>query len=108
MKSLDSDVRNFVLDVAHHCESYIKDNFSTESPSAPHEPPAVDTGYLKSSIVTSLKNTKTAILRVGAEYGIYLEYGTEKMQPRPFVLPAIEATARQIEKLDVVKEIVEE
>lgn len=52
----------------------------------------VDTGYLRSSIVsTSVSTGKEAEIQVGAEYGIYVEYGTYKMGARPFLSPAVAA-----------------
>lgn len=61
--------------------------------SSPGDPPAVDTGHLRRSIHTEASDTVlTGIARVhiDAEYAAYLEYGTRKMQPRPYVKPAVE------------------
>jgi len=105
--SLPQDVSELVLTLAQNCEAYIKDNFSPDSPSQPYTPPAVDTGYLKSSIVSQRVRRDTAMVYVGAEYGISLEYGTDKMQPRPFVLPALEFVANRFARYGIIKEIVE-
>jgi HK97 gp10 family phage protein len=52
----------------------------------------VDTGELKNSITsTSVTAGKTATVDVGAEHGIYNEYGTYKMAAQPFFHPAVEA-----------------
>lgn len=50
--------------------------------SAPGEPPAVDTGALRSSIGHEVIGD---VLRVGSalDYSAYLEFGTPKMEPRP-------------------------
>lgn len=54
----------------------------------------VATGELRNSIVSSSVTAgKTAEVIVGAEHGIYNEYGTYKMAPQPFFHPAIEAIA---------------
>lgn len=54
----------------------------------------VATGELRNSIVsTSVTAGKTAEVHVGAEHGIYNEYGTYKMAPQPFFGPACEAVA---------------
>jgi HK97 gp10 family phage protein len=52
----------------------------------------VDTGELRNSIEsTSVTAGKSAEVNVGAEHGIYNEYGTYKMAAQPFFHPAIEA-----------------
>lgn len=48
----------------------------------------VDTGELRDSIAAHDNE-----VIVGAEHGIYNEFGTYKMAPQPFFLPAIEAVA---------------
>lgn len=54
----------------------------------------VDTGYLKSSIGSELLgNAAMAIGRVGptAQYSEYVESGTHKMRPQPYMGPATDA-----------------
>jgi HK97 gp10 family phage protein len=50
----------------------------------------VKTGNLKNSIQTEIKGDLNAEVRVGAHYGIYVEYGTRKMSARPYMRPAAE------------------
>lgn len=60
--------------------------------SAPGQGPAVDTGRLRSSISHEVGKVGTTIVaRVGTdvEYAKYLELGTSKMAPRPFLRPAL-------------------
>lgn len=57
--------------------------------SAPGEPPASDTGNLVNSITTRYAGEYSGFVTVGAEYGPYLEYGTQKMEPRPFARIAL-------------------
>jgi HK97 gp10 family phage protein len=62
--------------------------------SAPGEPPAVDTGRLRSSIghdETQILG-ETISVRVGTnvDYATPLEYGSYKVKPRPFMRPALE------------------
>lgn len=50
----------------------------------------VDTGFLKGSIqATQISPTHWRVI-VGAEYGIYQEYGTVHMAARPYFNPAIQ------------------
>ena len=76
--------------------------------SAAGETPAVDTGRLRASITTAWpggrsqggkdaiesppKEFRRFVVRVGTnvEYGVYLELGTSKLAPRPFLRPALE------------------
>lgn len=68
--------------------------------SAPGLPPRVDTGRLRASITHRLANDDTGpVAEVGTnvEYGVWLEYGTSRMQPHPFMGPALEMNAKEIE-----------
>jgi HK97 gp10 family phage protein len=68
-------------------KTYTRNGMSHQS-SAPGQPPANDTGKLIDSIkVEKRKNTST--IKIDADYAGYLEYGTSKMRPRPFILPAL-------------------
>lgn len=50
----------------------------------------VDTGILRGSIQAAAVAPKHWRVTVGAEYGIYLEYGTRFMAPQPYFQPAID------------------
>ena len=63
-------------------------------PSAPYFPPNIDTGDLKASIgheVVGKWNVIDGFVGVGSmvKYGLFLELGTIKMKPRPFLRPAL-------------------
>ena len=68
--------------------------------SAPGEVPRVQTGRLRRSI-TSWFHPKFAIARVGTnvKYGKWLEIGTRKMKPRPFMRPALALVRNKIKAL---------
>jgi HK97 gp10 family phage protein len=55
----------------------------------------VDTGHLKNSIQPpQMVGRLTAVIRVGADYGIYVEMGTIHTAAQPYMTPALER-ARQ-------------
>ena len=64
--------------------------------SAPGEAPASDTGNLVSKIRVKQKSKNVTNVESNADYSAYLEYGTSKMQPRPFMLPAFEKSKKPI------------
>ncbi len=66
--------------------------------SAPGEPPATDTGKLAGSIVAAASGL-TAYVEARSEYGRWLEYGTRRILPRPFMVPAAEANRERIGEL---------
>lgn len=52
----------------------------------------VDTGNLRSSIGVDFGDL-SAIIGPGANYGIYVEFGTSRMGPQPYLFPALERRA---------------
>ena len=73
--------------------------------SAPGEAPATDTGALVNSAYT--KKLADADYETGftVEYAAALEFGTAKIEPRPYLRPAVEAVKKAF--LDAIKRIVE-
>lgn len=64
----------------------------THRASSPGQPPAVDTGRLRSSITYEIGTQgRVLVARVGTnvEYAKHLELGTSRMRPRPFLRPAL-------------------
>ncbi len=80
--------------------------------SAPGEPPAIDTGILRASMIHTVQKTALEVIgKVGTDiehiaakapagtdvnYGLYLELGTSKMAPRPYLRPALIATKKKV------------
>ena len=64
--------------------------------SAPGQSPASDTGNLVSKIIVKQKSSDVTNVESNANYSAFLEYGTSKMQPRPFMLPAFEKSKKPI------------
>lgn len=58
--------------------------------SAPGESPAIDTGNLVNSFEIKKINDALFKINVNADYASHLEFGTTKMAPRPFLIPAVE------------------
>lgn len=72
-------------------------------PSQEGNPPAVDTGTLRRSITYTVDENKL-VGRVGSTlndppYGAYLEFGTSRMKPRPWLKPALDKSEETIEKI---------
>jgi hypothetical protein len=55
--------------------------------SQPRFPPNVDTGLLRARMRWQRQGRFTRLIMDGVEYGVYLELGTTKVAPRPFVVP---------------------
>ena len=70
----------------------------THRASAPGEAPASDTGNLVSKIIVKQKSKDRVFVESNANYSAFLEYGTSKMLPRPFLFPAFEKSKKPIEK----------
>lgn len=73
------------------------------NPSKEGFPPAVDTGTLRRSITYSV-DEEEKVGRVGTvlqnpPYGVYLEFGTSRMRPRPWLKPALEKSVEKIKKI---------
>ena len=82
----------------------------THRASAPGEAPASDTGNLVSKIIVRQDGKDKTNVESNAHYSAYLEYGTSKMEPRPFMFPAFEKSRKPIEQAvfkRVVKKIEE-
>lgn len=66
--------------------------------SAPGEPPNRDTGNLQAHMETEQTGALEAEFRSMAGHAAPLEFGTSKMEARPYVRPARDTTAPKIRK----------
>lgn len=70
--------------------------YGTHQASAPGEAPASDTGRLVASLRTEYDaSSASGRVVIGSAYGPLLEYGTAKMEPRPFIRPALANTQQK-------------
>lgn len=73
---------------------------ATHQASAPGEYPMSDTGRLASNIITLLPNGSSIEGQVGTniEYGTFLEFGTSRMEARPWLMPSFEKAKNDVSK----------
>ena len=77
-------------------------SWRTHGPSKPGEQPHARTGLLMKSIFYSVEpESLTAIVGTSLKYGMFLELGTHKMRPRPFIRPAVEKCRERLQKLGI-------
>lgn len=60
--------------------------------------PNVDTGRLRASINYQAEKDMVKI-GTNVEYAPYLEYGTSRMTPKPFLRPALDSKREQIKRI---------
>jgi HK97 gp10 family phage protein len=100
-------LRTRLLKAAFALEAAIKGALSQSTralgPSSPGDAPHSDTGQLRQSIgsgrVTGIMNPSVDVGSVkggGAPYAKFLEFGTAKMQARPFLRPSVKRLKRRI------------
>ena len=57
--------------------------------SAPGQAPATDSGNLVSSIMPAMADDLTGEIMLN-DYGVYLEFGTNRIAARPFIIPSLD------------------
>lgn len=57
----------------------------------------VDTGHLRNSISADVRGLHAEVGPT-AEYGVYVEYGTSRMSPQPYLGPAFDRNAPLLER----------
>lgn len=86
-------------------ERYVGENgvyYRGLDPSLPGEPPKKITGFLQRSIAHEMRNEfagPRAFVGTGVEYGLFLEIGTVKMLPRPFLRSTLDKEQATIAKI---------
>jgi HK97 gp10 family phage protein len=86
------NMKTSILSGAKSGRQYYK-NGGRHTASAPGQSPANQTGDLVKSIKVS-KSKNKATISISKNYAVFLEFGTSKMRPRPFILPAFQKTKK--------------
>lgn len=60
---------------------------------------AVDTGFMRGSIEVERREDLFALVICGAEYGIFVEYGTVNSPAQPFMTPAGEVVQSRVPQM---------
>lgn len=95
-EAVSTEATRLVLETSKTGNLYHR-NTITHQASAPGEPFASDTGNALNLIQTRYEDDYfTGIVNAGAEYAAALEFGTEKMEPRPTMRPALENRRKNI------------
>lgn len=68
-------------------------NGARHTSSAPGQAPANVSGDLVRSIKVNKERNKSTI-NINKNYAVFLEFGTSKMRPRPFIIPAFMKTKK--------------
>lgn len=115
-ESIREEAISLILDTPKTGRTYRRRG-TIHQASAPGEPPASDTGRLVNAITTDYR-LPSMRARGGArelrgrviarsQYALFLELGTQKMQPRPFLRPALANKLPEIRQriLDVIARV---
>lgn len=65
-------------------------------PSNPGQPPNADTHFLDTNIETEIGGPGLVTVTSKANYSAALEYGTSRMEARPFMRPAVERNRKKV------------
>lgn len=61
--------------------------------------PNVDTGRLRNSITHDIEDKNTAVIGTNVKYAPYVEFGTSKSQPYPYLKPAVNEHIREYKQI---------
>lgn len=84
---------------AHHSITAGAVSGKNHVPSRPGQAPNDDTGHLRSQIETAMPRDDVATVTSNAAYAADLEFGTSKMEARPYMRPARDKLKPRIQKL---------
>ena len=87
---IKSEAKDLISNSPRGGKTYKKTGGKIHVASAGGEPPAVDTGKLLNSFEIGLEASLKGYVLANTTYAKHLEFGTSKMQERPFLRPATE------------------
>lgn len=87
LEKIESDIKAG-MQAAKSGNYYLRD-YGWHQASAPGEMPAVDYGNLIASLKVVMEQRASGTLQTDMYYAPFLELGTRKMAPRPFMEPAL-------------------
>jgi HK97 gp10 family phage protein len=90
MKELEN-IPDFLLEVAEEVVEHVRENIISQD--------VIDNGDLYDSITAEQPNKDLTIVRDGVTYGVYQEFGTSRIAPRPFFTPAIENYGKEFDRV---------
>lgn len=97
---VQNEARQLVLKGPKTGRTYIRRGKIKHRASAPGEAPASDTGTLVRNIVTAAELSRNRVRIIAkTKYAAFLEYGTRKMKPRPFLIKALQNKIEQIKAI---------
>lgn len=103
-ESVRTEAVRLILDTPKTGRAYSRGEV-THIASAPGEPPASDTGRLVGSIRAEYSDGGlSGRVVAGSAHAPYLEFGTAKMAPRPFMRPAL-ARRRAAIEADITRSV---
>ena len=82
-------VRQIIKDSPPTGNVYMKPSGVSHTASSPGNPPRIDDGILINSITFRKIGEMVRLFEAGAEHAIELEFGTSKMEARPFFGPMV-------------------
>lgn len=103
-REMTTEIKNSIISTTNKSGEYI-DNIKKSNPG---EPPANRTGTLVRSISYGVKGERELEIGAKVNYGKFLEHGTEKMEPRPFIEPVVKKNntkMKQTMSKEVKKEV---
>ena len=86
----DERVETALIQIGMLAEGYAKQALTDQN--------AVDTGRLRNS-VTNQYDDSTVYVGTNVEYAPYIEFGTYRMEARPYLAPALEEHVDEYEKI---------
>jgi len=95
-ESIVNDIK-LIFNTSPPGRTYVRGSV-THTASSPGYAPNVDTGALRASMRWEKQRAGVWHVMDGVEYGYWLEDGTSRMQPRPFVQPVFAKWRQQVER----------